>query len=405
MKKLICAVSSVFAAFSALAVICDDPDRRAEIFARSGVDFIFTNNLPDERRMVRCEGEYDRHLQGVTTDGTDLFWSFTTRILRTDKKGKILAACDAPSHQGDLCVKDGVVYVAVNRGRFNQENEAVSEVSSYDAKTLKPIKTWPLPDMPHGAGGMTVKGDRFFVVGGLPATHECNYIYEYTGDFKLVRRHELKSGFTLMGVQTAAFEDGRLHLGIYGGKGNPPGVLRLSEDFGSFERFTGGGNVGMFKLGGRWFVGVAEADPVTGKQTGYVKAVEDFCGDRLLYSPARNGGELRIFFAERDRGRWVDCGYRLRPDGYRPLIRHRQAFRANAGKEEPGATPAVLLNAEIAFSLPDLVRGVRRAAEANESLAICFPGDGKAGALDRKLAQALAAVEREARNLGVKVAK
>ena len=384
-------------------VICEDPDRRAEIFAKSGVDFIFTNDLPDERNMISCAGEYTHHLQGVATDGTDIFWSFTSRIVRTDRKGKILAVCEAPSHQGDLCVKDGVVYVAVNRGRFNQENEGKSMVSSYDAKTLNPIKTWLLPDMPHGAGGMTVKGDRFYVVGGLPATHECNYVYEYTSDFKLVKRHELKTGFTLMGVQTAAFEDGKFYLGIYGGKGNPPGVLRVAEDFSSFERFTGKGNVGMIKLDGSWFVGVADVNAETGKQVGYVKAADGFCSNARRYAPAKNGGELRIFFAGQDKGKWVDCGYRLRPDGYRPLTQFKDVFLANGKKKQKNKMPAVCLAETIDFSIPDLVRGVRRAAEQNEALAICFPGNRETIKTDPKFAGVLAAVIREAKSLGVKI--
>ena len=384
-------------------VICEDPDRRAEIFAKSGVDFIFTNDLPDERNMISCAGEYTHHLQGVATDGTDIFWSFTSRIVRTDRKGKILAVCEAPSHQGDLCVKDGVVYVAVNRGRFNQENEGKSMVSSYDAKTLNPIRTWLLPDMPHGAGGMTVKGDRFYVVGGLPATHECNYVYEYTSDFKLVKRHELKTGFTLMGVQTAAFEDGKFYLGIYGGKGNPPGVLRVAEDFSSFERFTGKGNVGMIKLDGCWFVGVADVNAETGKQVGYVKAADGFCSNARRYAPAKNGGELRIYFAGQDKGKWVDCGYRLRPDGYRPLTQFKDVFLANGKKKQNNKMPAVCLDETIDFSIPDLVRGVRRAAEQNEALAICFPGNRETIKTDPKFAGVLAAVIREAKSLGVKI--
>jgi hypothetical protein len=359
-----------------------------------------------EEGMIRCDGEYTKHLQGVATDGESLYWSFTDIIVRTDRGGKILATQRAPSHQGDLCFKGGVVYVAVNRGRFNQENRAVSEVSSYDAKTLKPLKTWPLKDMPHGAGGMTSKGERFFVVGGLPATHECNYVYEYTGDFKLVKRHELKTGFTLMGIQTAAFEDGHFFFGIYGGKGNPSGVLKVAPDFSGCERFTGTGSVGIIKLGGRFFTGKAFRKGKTKVQLGAVLPDDDFCTASRRYVPEKNGGELRVFFAKRDAGRFVDCGYNLRPDGYRPLTRYHQVFQPVATPASGAdGTPAVCIDAQHTYSIPDLVRGVRRAAEQNESLAICLPGCPETICADKKMSEVLAAVLGEAEKLGVKIVK
>ena len=176
--------------------------------------------LPDK---IVCEGDYGGHLQGVATDGESIYWSFTVAVVKTDLAGKILASRKAPSHQGDMCYKDGVVYVAVNLGKFNTETRGVSQVTAYDAKTLEPLKTIPLPEMPHGAGGMTWKGDKFYIIGGLPLRHEKNYVYEYTSDFKFVKRHDLDTGFTWMGIQTAAHEDDTFYFGIYGSKGDPSG--------------------------------------------------------------------------------------------------------------------------------------------------------------------------------------
>ncbi len=356
-----------------------------------------------EDLTIRCDGEYERHLQGVATDGESLYWSFTTKIVRTDRKGKILAVQSAPSHQGDLCVKDSVVYVAVNRGRFNQESNAVSEVSSYDALTLKPLKTWSLKDVTHGAGGITSCGERFFVVGGLPATHECNYVYEYTSDFTLVKRHDIKSGFTLMGIQTAAFEEGSFFFGIYGGKGNPSGVLKVSSDFESCERFTGDGCVGILKLDGQFFTGIDSVDKRTKRQIGVISPDYDFCAGSRRYVPAKNGGELRVFFAERDCGKFVDSGYNLLPDGYRPLTCCHQVFMPVASAAGVDKRPVVCIDAYHTYSIPDLVRGVRRAAEQNESLAICLPGNPQTISAEGKPFKALAAVIEEANRLGVRV--
>lgn len=347
-------------------------------------------------------GAYGGHLQGVAAGDGGIYWSFTRHIVKTDFSGRPVAVREAPSHQGDLCVKDGTVYVAVNRGRFNQEKGAVSEVMSYDAETLKPLETWPLPEMPHGAGGMTWRGDRFFIVGGLPATHECNYVYEYTKQFKFVRRHDLPTGFTLMGIQTAAYEEGRFLFGIYGGSGNPAGVIAVEDDLKTWRRYTGQGSVGILRLDGGYYVGVTCHDRKKGGHNGYIERVPGFCTEKFRYSPPRNGGRIRIFFAGRDKTGWTDCGYALAADGYRPLTKFAAAFRplADASKSP---VPAVCIGSGHAYSLPDLVRGVRRAAECDEELAICFAGVPEQVADDERLSAALSAIRREAAALGLAV--
>lgn len=202
---------------------------------------------------IVCEGAYGGHLQGVCTDGTNIWWSFTVEIVRTDLSGKVLATRKARAHQGDLCVKGGLVYVAANHGRFNTENLADSWVEAYDAATLEPKKAWKLPEVPHGAGGMTWKGDRFYVVGGLPPTHTKNYVYEYTADFKFVKRHDLETGYTVLGIQTASWEGDRFLFGIYGAKNNPAGVLACPANLTSFRRHRGGGEVGMATINGTFY--------------------------------------------------------------------------------------------------------------------------------------------------------
>ncbi len=206
---------------------------------------------------IRCGGVYGGHLQGVATDGQFLYWSFTTKLVKTDTSGSVLTMREVPNHHGDLCCDGGKVYVAVNRGRFNQLNSAVSEVRAYSSATLDPAGVWDLPDMLHGAGGMTCRDGKFYLVGGLPATHEQNHVYEYSGDFKLQKRHDLDTGFTLMGIQTAEWDAaaGRFLFGIYGGKGNPTGVVVTDANLAAPVRHVGPGNVGLLHIGGRFFVG------------------------------------------------------------------------------------------------------------------------------------------------------
>ena len=123
---------------------------------------------------------------------------------------------------------------------------------------------------------MTWKGDRFYIIGGLPLKHEKNYVYEYTPGFKLVKRHDLETGFTWMGIQTAAYEDNTFYFGIYGSKGAPSGVLACPEDLSSYKRYTCGGSVGILKLDGAYYVGSSPTDKKTGRRTGYLTRQKEF---------------------------------------------------------------------------------------------------------------------------------
>ena len=348
---------------------------------------------------IACAGEYGGHLQGVATDGTSLFWSFTVEVVRTDLAGAVLATTGAvPSHHGDLCVADGVVYVAVNLGRFNQMDAGRSEVRAYEARTLRPCGRWPLPEMRHGAGGMTAAGGRFYVVGGLPATVETNFVYAYDAGFRFVRRHDLATGFTLMGIQTAAFEDGRFLFGIYGEDGNPGGLLECPADLSSVTRRLGPGDVGLLKLGGDWWTARTPRG-ARGGHRGVLSRRAGFPANCPVYAPSPTGkGALKVFFEGRDATGWTDCGYRLAPDGYKAMTNAR-AYVPRAGAA--GAFPAAGIGGARPYSLPDVLRGVRRAAVRDEVFSLHVPGTPATLAADPRLAATLRAARAEAERLGM----
>lgn len=214
---------------------------------------------------VPCEGTYGGHLQGVASDGTNLWWSFTVEVVKTDANGARLATTGVvATHHGDLCLVGDTIYVAVNLGQFNTENKANSWVYAYRADTLAFIQKWAVPELVHGAGGMTWHDGRFYVVGGLPATgHDHNYIYEYTPDFTFVQRHDLP-GYTYKGIQTAHFWNGRFWFGIYGETGNPAGRLSCAADFTDLVRTTESGDVGIIDWDGALATGVTSTTTVDG---------------------------------------------------------------------------------------------------------------------------------------------
>jgi hypothetical protein len=183
---------------------------------------------------VSCEGVYPKHLQGFCTNERDaIFWCFTTALVKTDAEGHVIRQVPVASHHGDLCHKDGRVYVAVNFGKFNEPaGKADSWVFVYDSDTLAEIERHPVPELVHGAGGMAYHDGRFVVIGGLHSGANENYVYEYNGAFKFHARHVLASGYTLMGIQTVTYSEGGWWFGCYG---KPAVLLRSDEKF----RFNG----------------------------------------------------------------------------------------------------------------------------------------------------------------------
>lgn len=167
---------------------------------------------------IVCGGEYSGHLQGIAVDGESIYWSFTSALVKTDLKGKVLASVDVVRHHGDLCVHDGKVYVAVNLTAFNRLcPPGKNFVYEYRAEDLAFVRRYPVDEMIYGAGGIEFADGSFFVVGGLPDTEKSNLICEYTGDFKFKRRIRLP-GWTKRGIQTACFTQGKWFFGCYGNK-------------------------------------------------------------------------------------------------------------------------------------------------------------------------------------------
>ena len=185
-----------------------------------------SNATPTALADVACEGTYEGHLQGICVDDSSIYWSFTTTLVKTDLEGKLIKKVPVVTHHGDLCIDDGKLYVAVNLGKFNDpKGNADSWVYVYDAASLTEIARHEIQQVFHGAGGIGVRDGKFYVVGGLPADIQKNYVYEYNAKFQFVKKHSIQSGQTRLGIQTATFASDRWWFGCYG----TPKILLVTD--------------------------------------------------------------------------------------------------------------------------------------------------------------------------------
>ena len=185
--------------------------------------------MPSSSPLVACPGYYRHHLQGIATDGVDVFWSFTSALVKTTLDGRLLNKIPVATHHGDLCWHDGKVYVAVNLGRFNQEpGQACNWIFVYDDTSFDFLEKYHVPEVVHGAGGMDWHDGAFQVIGGLPVGYQENYVYSYSPAFAFQKRHVIPSGYTKLGIQTACHAHDRWWFGCYG---DPEVTLQTDNRF------------------------------------------------------------------------------------------------------------------------------------------------------------------------------
>lgn len=217
-------------------------------------------------QAVQCEGEYKQHLQGICRDQTHLFWSFTDRLVKSNHQGKVEQAISVPSHHGDLCLAGKQLFVAVELGQFNQpEGKSDPWIYVYGSDTLELQEKHQVKECIHGAGGVTTDGEHFFVVGGLPEATPHNLVVEYDRSFNLVKKHQLDSGYTLMGIQTAEFFDDHFWFGCYG---SPSILLKADQELNVVKRFEFDAALGITQFGADRLLVARRVSLEDGLQTG-----------------------------------------------------------------------------------------------------------------------------------------
>jgi hypothetical protein len=212
-----------------------------------------TNTLPADGlrsfgdKPITCEGWYPHHLQGVDWDRRgNIYWAFTSVLVRTDLTGTRLQQITVPGHHGDLCYRRGRIYVAVNFGSFNDpDGNAKNQVFVYRASDLELLSQHDIPEVKHGAGGMTWQKGRFIVIGGLPEGFEENYFYEYDRDFRFLGRRDVQSGYSRLGIQAITSSGRNLWCGCYG-----TALLRVTDDYQMTGRWEFDCGYGLLHLRG-----------------------------------------------------------------------------------------------------------------------------------------------------------
>ena len=209
-----------------------------------------------EGDRIDCSGNYSGHLQGIATDGISIYWSFSEHVVRTDLSGKLLAKVKIPFHGGDPCWYAGRLYVPIGE-HFNSEapkGKAAKNLIYVFDQRLKLVRKYRLPGFKYGAGGVAAYKGHFFVAGGRPADLHGNTVWEYSANFKKLRRHELAFD-SEAGIQTINRAFGKWYFGCYGTDGC---AVVADDGFKIVERVKPPLNVGMIPLAREGLVLVGE---------------------------------------------------------------------------------------------------------------------------------------------------
>ena len=192
-----------------------------------------------------------QHLQGFQSCGKYIYWVFSQSMVKTDLAGKLIKKVPLHRERGKM-VHGGSpalldkLYVPYSGSGFNKRlngKPSLNFVQVYDLD-LNYIKSIPIPELEYGAGAMISVGSKFFITGGRPADMPGNEIFEYSRDFKLLKKHKLAFN-TFKGIQTLAFDGKYFYAGCYGGE---YWTYRISSDFKRVDYLDLSGCIGLKPL-------------------------------------------------------------------------------------------------------------------------------------------------------------
>ncbi len=199
---------------------------------------------------AKVSGAFRGHLQGIDVHDGKIYWSQTFNLIRTDNDGNIERIIDAEYHHGDVCVANGKLYCAVNKGKFNQNpnaNLAKNFVYVYDLN-LKCLSIIPINNMPEGLGAITYHNGKFYLGGGCYKEEKTFKIFQFSEDFKFEKKYEVPVGNSLLGVQTLARAHGKFWLGCYTKKGDKAHLWEADDNFNIIKKHKTIGDFGIAEV-------------------------------------------------------------------------------------------------------------------------------------------------------------
>jgi hypothetical protein len=240
------------------------------------------------------------HMQGFTTDGEAVYWSFTDSLVKTNLSSTVLGQVPVKTgHLGDITYYNGRIYGTVmgNNLRGKPWGEWTGfYVNVYDSGSLSLIDVLRLDDCYfmyeertdgfRGIDGITVlpleDGETHLMIACSTWSEERydrQIILEYTLDGRLVDKHFVKTGNTMFGIQNLSrdSETGEYWFSTYGAEidfQRRMTLYRVSADFellGEYDFFTA---YGFEPLGGGRFLASLEAG-VNGNRRGYAYEVTE----------------------------------------------------------------------------------------------------------------------------------
>ena len=170
------------------------------------------------------------HMQGFTTDGKYMYWSFTNTLVKTTMTGTVVAQKEVPimsEHLGGIDYHNGRIYGAAmgNSLKGDPWGQWTSfTVHVYDAESLSLVKVMRLDDCYRdhaacrdgfdGVGAITAGVDAetgeeaLFIAAGMKNGAEITrqIVLQYGFDGKLQKRHFVPTGAVNIGVQNIDFD-------------------------------------------------------------------------------------------------------------------------------------------------------------------------------------------------------
>ena len=264
------------------------------------------------------------HMQSFTTDGENMYWSFTDSLVKTKKSGLMLRQVPIHmGHLGDIVYHEGKIYGTVLGNSLRGQpfgNWTSFEIHVYDAGTLALDRIIRLDDCYemyknkergfNGVDGITImpraldKPATLMVAAALfeGEEYDSQMLLEYSFSGKLLEKHYIKTGNTVYGIQnlTRDPDTGNFWFSTYGG-GKPYQnkyfLLCASPDYELIGEYMLCTPYGLEALGnGRFYLSVLGGK--NGSQEGYAYEADlDFIKNTVI-----SGDNHRKWYVEK----WFD---------------------------------------------------------------------------------------------------